>query len=81
MGRHSKYIGKIYEGRWEVVSRRKGTSYCNGIYTLRNIFNGNTVDVVDTVLYDVDKGITSVSRIIRHRIVKEDKYHEKTFVF
>lgn len=61
----SKYIGKVYEGRWKVVSCIKGK------YTLENIYNKRTIELVKTTFLRMNKGETSISKIMCCRANKD----------
>ena len=58
----SKYIGKIYEGRWKVVGI--GDKHA----TLVNIFNEKEISIHVTSLVKVDRGKTTISKIICCRV-------------
>lgn len=66
--KENKRIGKIYDGRWEVISYEKYASSNAGIYTLRNIYNGNVTTVKDTSLRLVEKGLRTISSIMAVKI-------------
>lgn len=51
-------LGKIYEGRWKVIG------YYNKIYRLKNIFNGNEIEIYESGIRRIEKGATTVSKII-----------------
>lgn len=57
------YIGKIYEGRWQVMKFTRKT----GQYTLKNIYNNREMTVCVTMLKRIDTGESSVSSLIRKR--------------
>jgi len=59
----SKFIGKVYEGRWEVV--KYDGHHFN--YTLKNIFNNREMVVCVNTLRRIDAGETTVSAIIKKR--------------
>lgn len=71
-----QYIGKIYEGRWEVIKWERYNNSRAGKYILRNIYNGDEVSLKDATLRKIDRNETSVSRVIVHHIrnKKYDKY-------
>ena len=45
-----KYIGKIYEGRWEVIRFEKYDNSRAGHYILRNVYNQNEIIIKDATL-------------------------------
>ena len=65
----SKYIGRIYDGRWEVVAceHYNGTSGSYRI-TLRNIYNNETTTVKDSTLRKIERGETTLSKVRSHKI-------------
>ena len=70
-----KYIGKIYEGRWKVIGFEKYDNSRAGHYILRNVYNQNEIIIRDATLRKIEKGETSVSRVIVHRI-RNKKYYK-----
>ena len=54
----NKLIGKIYEGRWQIIS------YQNKHYLLKNIFNGKEIEIYESGIRRIELGKTSVSKII-----------------
>ena len=64
----SKYLGKVYEGRWKVV----GCIYPNGLhnqkYVLKNIYNEREIIISPKALARVEQGETTISRVISHKI-------------
>ena len=71
-----KYIGKIYEGRWEVIRFEKYDNSRAGHYILRNVYNQNEIIIKDATLRKIEKGETTVCKVIVHHIRnnKYDKY-------
>lgn len=70
----SDYMGKVYDGRWEVVGFAHYSPTCRaGKYTLRNIYNQNEITVKDFTLRRIDREETTVSRVIHHKIKKESE--------
>lgn len=69
MARGKKYIGKIYEGRWEVIRFEPyGHQYNTGRFFLKNIYNGNEISFTDRTLRRIDRGETTISKIACRRI-------------
>lgn len=69
-----KYIGKIYEGRWEVIRFERYGSNSKAVrFILRNIYNGSEVSFKDSTLRKVDSGKTTISYLIHDRL----KNHKK----
>jgi len=54
----SKYIGRIYEGKWKVEN------YFNSHYILVNIYNGQTLTIHHNTMKKLDNKQTTVSKII-----------------
>ena len=72
MAVRSKYIGKVYDGRWEVV-KREHYGKCKGgssRFVLRNIYNGMETTVKDTTLRKIDRGELTVSGVMSIKITK-----------
>lgn len=64
-----KYIGKIYDGRWEVIRfERYGSNSKSGKFVLRNTYNGSEVTIQEKTLRMVDRGETTISSVIFHKI-------------
>ena len=64
-----KYIGKIYDGMWEVIRfERYGSNSKAGKFILRNIYNGSEVSLKDSTLWKVDRGETTISSVMFHKI-------------
>ena len=71
-----KYIGKIYDGRWEVIRfERYGSNSKAGKFVLRNIYNGSEVSFKDSTLRKIDSGKTTVS-YLRYKRLKTIKRKE-----
>lgn len=67
--RKSKYIGKVYDGVWKVVSLKRYKESSNAQYCiLENIYNHKQLKIRYATLYKLDKGETTVSKIIRTHI-------------
>lgn len=62
----SRYIGNVYDGRWEVKERNGKT------FVLENIYNHEIMELDATVMGNVDKGKTTISNVRTCRI-----YHLK----
>jgi hypothetical protein len=61
-----KYIGKIYDGRWQVVERVGNRTHIS--FILENIYNQKKVRVQCHSLKKVDDGKTTLSKVIAHQI-------------
>ena len=68
-----KYIGKIYDERWQVISFRRnfneGKHVCD-YYTLKNIFNNTEIEVDFSTMRRIDDGATTISRVMAYRLRK-----------
>ena len=76
MARGKKYIGKIYEGRWEVIRFEPyGHQSHAGRFVLKNIYNGNEISFKDQTLRQIDRGEITLSKIVCRRIrrIKKEK--------
>ena len=76
MARGEKYIGKIYEGRWEVIRFEPyGQQSNTGRFVLKNIYNGNEISFKDQTLRLIDRGEITLSKIACRRIrrIKKEK--------
>ena len=65
----SKKIGKVYEGAWEIIesmSTNTKTKHTN--YVLKNIYNGRLLVICDSQLLKIEKGESSISKVIRRRM-------------
>lgn len=68
----SKYIGKVYDGMWEVIDLRK-TDKTNIHYVLENIYNHNQCEITGEAMRNLDRGKTTMSSIIHQCIrTKQD---------
>ena len=76
----SKFIGQVYDGRWEVISFEK-TTKSGGFFTLKNIFNNKEIRVCSSTMTKIGNGKGSVSNVIRQRIFLEGKNDDRTFIF
>lgn len=75
MARGKKYIGKIYEGRWEVIRFEPyGHQSHAGRFVLKNIYNGNEISFKDQTLRRIDRGEITLSKIVCRRIRRIKKY-------
>ena len=61
----SKKIGNIFEGRWKIIS------YTRPNYTLENIYNGKRIEIHSNSVKRIERGETTISRIICFRLNKE----------
>lgn len=62
-----KYGGKIYDGRWKVISRQ------NTNYILENIFNQNQIIISEKTLRRIDSGETTISKSISTKLFRAGK--------
>ena len=65
-----KYMGKIYEGRWKVVSMKKSENGNIDGYYLENVYNQQRIYVNKSTLARIEKGETSVSKFIKRVVSK-----------
>lgn len=77
----SKYLGKIYDGLWEVVDCQPTQSKGNYSYTLENIYNHKKVIISNHTLLKVDRGETTMSSVIHTHIVNLGGGNRNTFIF
>lgn len=68
----SKYIGRIYEGRWKCVKYENQKSHI--YYTLENIYNGQQLQVNGENMAKIENNRTTVSKILAFRVCKERKH-------
>ena len=61
----TKYLGKLFDGRWEVVDRKEH------IFILKNIYNQETMEIRENVFYNLLDGKTTISNIRTCRIYGE----------
>ena len=65
----SKYIGKIYDGRWEVIGQQKYRGNTTSRkFILRNIYNDMEITLKDVTLRKIDRGETTVSKSLSVKI-------------
>lgn len=62
----SKYLGKVYDGMWKVVNTYRRQSNTN--YILENTYNKTRYEINPRTMVALDKGQTTMSRIIAHNI-------------
>ena len=69
---NSKYVGKVLEGRFEVIGcyHPEGTNHRYLYFKIKNIFNNEIFDLTYNQMMDINKGRTTVGRIISKRIRK-----------
>ena len=68
----SKYLGKIYDGRWKVIDyKRLNKKYRDYEYTLQNIYNGEKMTISNTQLYRIEKNGVSVCKTYRNKISRK----------
>ena len=67
MKMNSKYLGKIYEGRWKVIDMIYRNDGRNQVYILENIYNHERIQVCPPVMAKVDKGETTLSNTYRNQ--------------
>ena len=70
---NSKYLGRIYEGRWKVEEVNKYSDVSGKCQVvLRNIYNGETRIATTATLVRIERGETTLSKIAS---VKAHRYH------
>lgn len=80
MARKSKYLGKVYDGRWEIIGTEPTTK--NHVrYIARNIFNNNILKIDDVQISLIEKGEINVGHVIRRQMYKERRFNAQTIVF
>lgn len=67
---NSKYLGKIYEGRWKVIEMVY--TKCGSIngYKLENIYNKETIFVNHNYMPLVDKNELTISKLRQRKVVR-----------
>lgn len=69
MSKHkSKYIGKIFEGRWMVISVEKLPEKHNRIFILENIYNKEQMRIWEGTFYKVLNETFTISNLRKWRI-------------
>lgn len=69
----SKYLGKIYDGRWKVIGyKRLNKKYRDYEYTLQNIYNKEKMIISSTQLYRIDKKGMSACRVYGNKKGKSE---------
>ena len=70
----SKYLGKIYDGRWKVIGyKRLNKKYREYEYTLQNIYNGEKMTISGRHMYRIEKKGLSVCRTYGNKISRKRK--------
>ena len=68
----SKYLGKIYDGRWKVIEYKNiSKKYRDYEYTLQNIYNGEKMTISGTQLYRIEHNGLSICRTYRNKISRK----------
>lgn len=80
MARKSKYLGKVYDGRWEIIGTETHRSN-HTTYIARNIFNNNILKIDDVQISLIEKGKIDVGCVIRRKMYKERRFNAQTIVF
>ena len=64
-----KYIGKVYDGKWKVVRMEMyGGKGRARKAVLENVYNNREVTIQERTLRKVDRGETTISSVIFHKI-------------
>lgn len=71
MAINSKYMNRVFEGRWKVIEivLDPKQERVNG-YNLENIYNGQVIYVNRNSMAYINKGTYSVSKIIANKMKK-----------
>ena len=73
----SKYIGKIYDGRWKVIRfENYVVGKTTGRFVLKNIYNDEETVVKDATLRRIDRGETTLSVVMSHKIRTSKGYRK-----
>lgn len=73
-----KRIGKIYEGRWEVIGYEYySETKKNKKFILKNIFNDSTITLKDQTIRKVERNETTLSKILHNKIMSIKKYKKR----
>lgn len=77
----SKYIGKIYDGRWEVIRFEKCGEEGKRVerFILKNIYNKEEIVINGGTIRRIDRGLTTVSSVICYRIKKSKDYRKSNW--
>lgn len=60
----SKYLGKIYDGRWKVIEyKKRNAKYRYYEYTLQNIYNKEKMIISSSQLYRIEHNGVSACRV------------------
>lgn len=81
MPRKSKYLGKIYDGRWEIIELEYHENSHRIYYIARNIFNKRIIKIDDVQISLIEKGKIDVGCVIRRKMYKERRFNAQTIVF
>ncbi len=65
---NDEFIGKVYDGRWEVIGKGSNNNNHTIQYLLKNIFNERVIKIDRRTLRRVDNGETTVSKVMAHNI-------------
>lgn len=67
-----KYIGQVYDGMWKVIDREIANPKSRTYYfLLENIYNHTQIKIHSTILRKVDRGETTISKIIHIRAIRD----------
>lgn len=80
MPRKSKYLGKVYDGRWEIIGTETHRPN-HTTYIARNIFNKRIIKIDDIQISLIEKGKIDVGCVIRRQMYKERRFNAQTIVF
>ena len=73
MARTSKFLGKVYDGKWEIINAKYDEDTNHMLYTLKDQMNGREIIIADSTLRKVINGKTTISHIIYERINKQQR--------
>lgn len=75
---NSKYLGKVLEGRFEVIGcyHPEGTNHRYLYFKIKNIFNNEIFDLTYNQMMAINKNRTTVSKIISKRIRRASNENE-----
>lgn len=68
----SKYLGKIYDGRWKVIDYKILNTKSRYEYTLQNIYNGEKITISRSQMYRINKNSQSVCRVYGNKRGKSE---------
>ena len=70
----TKYLGKVYEGRWKVVELVHSDTNDRIIgYNLENIYNKRTIYICKDYMCEIGKGNKTISGLLRLDVIRNKR--------